>query len=224
MVSVLHRMGAARRLRRAGIHGSARAPSGQRQSPGGICSPWWCGTRQLDKGPVMSWLIGHWNDAWMVCLKTVLLYGTALAGLRLGTRRTLAQMSLFDFVTAVAMGAVVGRTATASTTSYAEGGVALLTLIVIHRLVSVLRLHPAVRRLTDHRIRILVDQGRIRRRQLYICGLTEADLSSVLRQRGVTQLADVRLVLYEPTGSLTVLRDGRDGELIRTAVDAAVGQ
>lgn len=47
-----------------------------------------------------------------------------------------------DFVTAVAIGAIVGRTAIASTQSFVTGGVASLTLIVVHRLASVLRFPP----------------------------------------------------------------------------------
>lgn len=82
----------------------------------------------------------------MVAAKAVLLHATALAGLRFGTRRTLAQMSPFDLITAAAMGAVIGRTSTSSGTSYAAGAVAVVTLIAVHRLVSLLRYQPAVRR------------------------------------------------------------------------------
>jgi hypothetical protein len=72
----------------------------------GMCAP-----PPREEGAAMAWLTGHWNETWMVAAKAVLLYMTALAGLRFGTRRTLAQMSPFDFITAVAMGAIIGRTA-----------------------------------------------------------------------------------------------------------------
>jgi hypothetical protein len=42
----------------------------------------------------MLWLTGHWNDARVVAVKVILLHTTSLAGLRLGTRRALAQMAL----------------------------------------------------------------------------------------------------------------------------------
>ncbi|WP_203935616.1 hypothetical protein [Planosporangium mesophilum] len=41
--------------------------------------------------------------------KTLLLYATAVICFRVGERRTLAEMSAFDFVAAVAVGAIVGR-------------------------------------------------------------------------------------------------------------------
>jgi uncharacterized membrane protein YcaP (DUF421 family) len=169
----------------------------------------------------MAWLTGHWNDAWIVAVKAVLLYATALAGLRFGTRRTLAQMSAFDFITAVAMGAVIGRTVTASGTSYVAGAVAVVTLIVVHRAVSLLRYSPAVRRITDHRVRILVHHGRLRRTQLRLCGLTEDDLGAALRQQGLTSLRQARLVLYERAGGITVVTGPSGGHLIDSAVSSA---
>ena len=39
------------------------------------------------------------------------MYATAVIGLRVGERRTLAQWAIIDFATAVAIGAIVGRTA-----------------------------------------------------------------------------------------------------------------
>jgi uncharacterized membrane protein YcaP (DUF421 family) len=172
----------------------------------------------------MSWLLGHWNSAWAVAAKAALLYGTALAGLRLTVRRTLAQVSLFDIITAVAIGAVIGRSATAGDTSYVEAAVALMVLIVLHRLVSLVRYHPLGARLTDHRVRVLVVRGRIRTRQLWIAGLTEQDLRAALRQHGIQDMAQVRYVLYERIGTFTVVRDeGTPGELVTTAVRAAAG-
>lgn len=115
------------------------------------------------------------------------MYATALVGLRLGERRTLAQWTILDFATAVAVavGAIVGRTAIADTQSYVTGAVALLTLIMVHRLASVLRLQPLLGGLADHRVRVLVEDGEIGRSQLRLCGLTDNDLYAHLRQQGV---------------------------------------
>jgi uncharacterized membrane protein YcaP (DUF421 family) len=170
----------------------------------------------------MSWLLGNWSSAWTVAAKAALLYGTALVGLRLTIRRALAQVSLLDIVTAVAIGAVIGRSATAGSTSYIEGAIALATLIVLHRVVSIVRYHPIGSRLVDHRVRVLVVRGRIRTRQLWIAGLTEQDLRAALRQHGVQDTADVRYVIYERTGRFTIVRDKATlGELITTAVREA---
>ena len=123
----------------------------------------------------MSW-IGNWHQLGIVAGKAALMYATALVGLRIGERRTLTQWSIIDFVTAVAIGAIVGRTAIASAQSFITGGAALLTLIVVHRLASLARFNTVLRKLFEHRVRVLVEHGRVHRGQLRRSGLTENDL------------------------------------------------
>ncbi len=175
----------------------------------------------------MSWIVNHWDHLGPVAGKAVLMYATAVIGLRLGERRTLAQWTIIDFVTAVAIGAIVGRTAIADTQSYAVGAAALLTLIAVHRLASLLRFHPVAGKLFDHRVRVLVDHGELRRRQLRICGLTDNDLYAQLRQRGIFDVAPLRYVLYEAKGGLTVVpeRDNQASEppLVQAGLDSADG-
>jgi uncharacterized membrane protein YcaP (DUF421 family) len=175
----------------------------------------------------VNWLVGHWEDLGLVAAKAALMYGTALVGLRLGERRTLAQWTIIDFATAVAMGAIIGRTAIAGTQSYVTGAVALVTLVAAHRLASVLRFRPVLGKLVDHRVRVLVAHGEIRRRELRRCGLTDNDLFTQLRQRGVFSIAGLRYVLYEAKGSISVVpeeggsRD--DPELVRAGLEDAAG-
>lgn len=154
----------------------------------------------------MAELFGDWTSLGWVCAKTVLLAVVALAGLRLAPRRALAEMRIFDFVVVVAVGSIVGRTATASGTSFAVGAVALVTLLVVHVALARLRFSPPVARSMDHPVRVLVRDGRVDRAELRRCLLTEDDLRGALRQRGVWSLDGVRYVLYESQGGLTVVR------------------
>lgn len=112
----------------------------------------------------MGWIIGDWTSLGQVAGKAALKYVTALIGLRLGERRTLAQWTIIDFATAVAMGAVIGRTAIAEAQSYVTGAVALLTLVAVHRAASRLRFNPLLGKLLDHRVRVLVAHGSAARR------------------------------------------------------------
>jgi uncharacterized membrane protein YcaP (DUF421 family) len=173
----------------------------------------------------LSWLVGQGSQLGVVAGKAALMYVTALVGLRLGERRTLAQWTIIDFATAVAMGAIVGRTAVAEGQSYLTGAVALFTLIVVHRLASLLRFRPLLGKLADHRVRVLVEHGQLRRDQLRLCGLTDNDLYAQLRQRGIFDLAQVRYVLYESKGDLTVVPEatGLSPPLARLGREDSVG-
>lgn len=150
-------------------------------------------------------LIGQWQQLGAVAGKAALIYATALVALRLGERRTLAQWTIIDFATAVAIGAIIGRTAVAGSQSWLVGAVALVTLVVVHRVASLLRFRPLLSKLADHRIRVLVHDGQPRPAQLRRCGLTDDDLAAHLREQGVFDLADIALVLYETKGTLTVV-------------------
>jgi len=169
--------------------------------------------------------VGQGSQLGVVAGKAALMYVTALVGLRLGERRTLAQWTIIDFATAVAMGAIVGRTAIAEGQSWLTGAVALFTLIVVHRLASLLRFRPLLGKLADHRVRVLVAHGRLRRDQLRLCGLTDNDLYAQLRQRGIFDLTQVRYVLYESKGALTVVPQTSEPipPLARIGLDDAVG-
>lgn len=174
----------------------------------------------------MSWLTGGSAALGYVAAKAALMYATALIALRLGERRTLAQWTIIDFATAVAMGAIIGRTAIAGTQSYLTGAVALCTLVAIHRIASVLRFNPLLDKLFDHRVRVLIENGELRRSELRRCGLTDNDLFAQLRQRGVFSLERLRYVLYETKGELTVVRESGspgDPELVRAALRDAAG-
>jgi uncharacterized membrane protein YcaP (DUF421 family) len=131
----------------------------------------------------------------------------AAVAFRFSQRRTLAEFTPFDWVTAVAVGAIIGRTATAANTSWATGATALLMLLIAHTTLSRLRLHLKLARLLDPPLRVLIRDGGIDHANLKRCGLTEADLAAVLRQHGLRGASSVRLAIYEAKGTVSVLTD-----------------
>ena len=131
----------------------------------------------------MKWLTGSGAGLDVVAAKAALIYAAAVLGLRLEQRRTLAQWTAIDFAAAVAVGAIIGRTALASTQSFAVGAVALATILAAHWIVIVARFNRGFAKVVDHRVRVLVDHGKLRRDQLRICGLTENDVYAQLGAR-----------------------------------------
>lgn len=173
----------------------------------------------------MNWFDGQLSWLPFVAAKAALIYLAALIGLRFAHRRTLAQWTAIDFAAAVAVGAIIGRTALASRQSFLMGLVALVTLLVAHTIVTYARLHGGVARLIDHRVRVLVEHGRIRSSQLRLAGVTEAELMAKLREKGYGDLRSLRFVIYESKGELSVVReDGRpNAPMVREALASAAG-
>ena len=68
------------------------------------------------------------------------------------------------------------------------GPVALVTFLAAHALVTLGRGNRWIAKAVDHRVRVLVAHGRLRRHELRICGLTENDVLAKLRELGVREL------------------------------------
>ena len=154
----------------------------------------------------MDHLIGDAGEVGWVMAKALLLYVTAVFGFRLGKRRTLAEMSPFDFVAAVAVGAIVGRVPNAEATSYLAGAATLVTVLAAHALITRLRRFPAIVHVIEHSPRLLVADGRVLDQELRRCGLTHSDLYGLLRQRGISDLGELRFVVFEQRGQISVIR------------------
>ena len=151
-------------------------------------------------------LVGPVSMLGWVALKAGLLFLTAVIAFRIAPRRTIAEMAPFDFVAAVAVGAIVGRVPNASGTTFVEGAVTLITVLILHGFIARLRLKRSLFGLVDHVPRILVENGSKNRDELKRTGLTESDLFALLRERGVTDLSEVQYAIFEHRGSVSVFK------------------
>jgi uncharacterized membrane protein YcaP (DUF421 family) len=156
-------------------------------------------------------LFGDWQQAPAVAIKAFTLFVTAAVLFRFKERRTLAEFAPYDWVAAVAVGAIVGRTATAADAAWLSGAVALIVIMVTHALVSRLRYSPKLRRFIDPPVLLLIRDGVVDRRNLRRCGRTEADLDAALRQHGYASPSAVHLAISEARGTVSILR-GRGDE------------
>lgn len=167
----------------------------------------------------MNPIFGGGAGVGWVALKAVLLYLTAVFGFRLGERRTLAEMSAFDFVAAVACGAIIGRVPNSTTTSYLQGAITLITILLAHRIISRVRFHGGLSKLFDHPPRILVAHGRVNYGELRRAAITETDLFGLLRQKSITDLSQVRMVIFEQRGQISIIRESADKDSELQLVD-----
>jgi hypothetical protein len=155
--SAPHPAAAARRTRSAGMR---REKPERKLGPAGTQA----GNRLKGVMRLLELVGGTGSLGWVI-VKVVLIFAVAVIGRRLGERRTLAQLGAFDFAVAVAIGVIIGRTVTTSSASFATGAVALVTLLVVHRLVAFARRHSRIARIIDHPPRVLVTHGKIQDRE-----------------------------------------------------------
>lgn len=162
-----------------------------------------------------GWFGASWTEVVRVATSTLAIYVTVVAGLRVAGRRTVSQMSAFDFVVTIAIGSLVAATALSPDPSYGRGLVAFASLLVAQQVVAVVRQRfPSMRRILDFLPQPLYADGRLDLRHNPLTAqVTEAELHSKLRRAGVTTLEDVKLVILEPDGRVSVLRSEDAGDL-----------
>lgn len=137
------------------------------------------------------------------------MYLTMFVALRVSGRRTLAQFSAFDFVVTIAMGSLLAATALSPGPSYGRGAVALVVLILMQLVIAWTRQRVAwTRKVLDFRPVEIIRNGRMELTSSpFGPQLTADEVRSMLRQKGVFDVENVRQVILEPDGKISVLRD-----------------
>ena len=169
-----------------------------------------------------AWLFHGWAEDAVAAAKAAGMYAVALIGLRLSPRRTLSQWTAIDVAAAVALGAIIGRTAIAQDQSLAVGAAALLAILAAHFLLDgVPDASPRRRPRRPPR----EDPRRPRPTVPQAAAAQRADRGRGARPpapHGVDSLSDVRYVLYESKGELTIVPERGpqvpDPDLVRIAL------
>lgn len=155
-----------------------------------------------------AWFASSWSTVGFVALSTLAMYASLLIGIRVAGRRTLAQLSAFDAVITIALGSMMATTVLSPSPTFVQGVTAVSTLLVLQVGLGVLRRRVGwVRRAVEFEPVVLVEHGSQRDRSGVLGSqITEDELRSALRTRGIFDLADVELCILEPTGEISALR------------------
>lgn len=151
-----------------------------------------------------------WGQVAAVAVTTVGMYLALVVLIRVVGQRSLAMMSGFDVGCVVALGAVVGRTVLLETPTLVVGVVALLSLFSMQALLSLFRRRRSFDRWINRPPVLLVDDGRLLHDNMRRAHVAEDELRQRLRLAGVHRLDEVRCVVLERTGAVSVLRYGPD--------------
>jgi uncharacterized membrane protein YcaP (DUF421 family) len=76
----------------------------------------------------------------------------------------------------------------------------------------------------DHSPRLLVSQGKVLDHELQRCGLTLSDVYGLLRQQGVDDLREVRYVIFEQRGQVSVIHRSKQEASDNGLVEDIVGR
>ncbi|MDN6438485.1 MAG: DUF421 domain-containing protein [Corynebacterium nuruki] len=149
--------------------------------------------------------------AWRIPVVILCAVGVYLAFLvlvRLFGTRILTAWSTFDAVVIIMFGAVAGRVIIGHPPTLAAGVIGLTTLMVMEVIFGQVRKMRAVHTTVTSPPVVIMAHGRVLADAMARQHVHRTDLASALRRAGVTDPAQVQCVIVEPTGALSVLREG----------------
>ena len=153
-----------------------------------------------------SWLTTSGSALLMVLFTTVAIYLTLIILTRVAGLRSFSKMSSFDFAITVAIGSVIASTILSDNPPLLQGMAGLAFLYLIQITVASLRgKSEYLSRLVDNPPLLLMDGSIFLEENMRKAKITHDDLRAKLREANVTQLKQVKAVVMEATGDVSVL-------------------
>jgi len=159
-----------------------------------------------------KWFVFDLESLIAIVLTSIGIYIAIIVCTRIAGKRSFSKMSSFDFAMTVALGSMVATTVLSKSVSLWEGVVGLGAVYTLQLLVAILRRFKVVRGAVDNAPLLLMNGTTILYDNLKKARVTEDDLRSKLREANVIRLNEVRAVIFEATGDISVMHTGDDDE------------
>jgi uncharacterized membrane protein YcaP (DUF421 family) len=125
---------------------------------------------------------------------------------RIAGKRTFAKMTSFDFAVTIAMGSILADAVNKPLSSLLPAFISLALLAGLQVLFSkILSTSDKAQKVLTNTPIILMKDGKIFEENLNKALVSRADLMGKLREANVLQLSQVRAVIFETTGDVSVL-------------------
>jgi uncharacterized membrane protein YcaP (DUF421 family) len=144
-------------------------------------------------------------------LRAAVMYAALMILFKIAGRRSLAELTTFDFVLLMIIGEATQQALLGDDFSLTNAIVVIITLIAIDVGLSLLKQRStAVSKLIDGGPTILVEDGKILYERLRHARLVEADLMEAARSsQGIETVDEIKFAILERNGKISVIpRDG----------------
>lgn len=148
-----------------------------------------------------------------IVLRTAVMFLFTLLMIRTIGKRSLGQLSIFDFVIIIALGSAVGDPMFYEDVPLLYGMAVVTIVVALERtLALVTSRQERAERMVDSSPTILVREGVVDYSALRSELMSVSELFQALRVNGIEQLDDVALAVLEPSGAVSI-RTGKGVEL-----------
>ena len=145
------------------------------------------------------------ESAIAICLTATGIYVAVILFTRLAGKRSFSKMSSFDFAMTVAVGSLIATTVLSPSVTMLQGVVGLAAIYLLQISAAVLRRFNVFKQAIDNSPLLLMDGDKVLHENLKKARVAESDLRNKLRAANVIRLSQIKAVVFETTGDISVL-------------------
>ncbi len=161
-----------------------------------------------------NWLTAPWSTIFETALSALAIFSIITVIVRLAGLRTFAKMSSFDFASTIAIGSILASVVMNGTTSILKGAVALATIVAFQQIFAGLKYRfTPFQAAAENSPLLLMEGPDFLEDNMKKAGVSQSDLIAKLREANVIRLSQVKAVVFETTGDVSVLHQEGDGPL-----------
>lgn len=152
-------------------------------------------------------LFNDWQTIVRIVLSGILIYFSLILIINLFGKRSIASLSMHDYVVTIAMGSIVGSTIVSKTASLFDGLIGILILMALQFLVTYLsRIDERFFRHLNSKPRVLFIEGQFIEENMKSNRVTREEIYSAIREQGQTTSDQIYAVVIESNGALSVIK------------------
>ena len=153
------------------------------------------------------------SELFTVFYRTVIIYAVLVIVLRLSGKRQIGELQISELITAVLLSEIAASPITTTSHSLLKSVVPIVTLVSLEVLLSFATTKSQMlKKLVDGRPSIIINRGRLDRRELSRLRMSVEELISECRQAGCGDIADIEYAILEENGKLSVFEKAQKGE------------
>tara|TARA_R110002049_G_scaffold139740_2_gene300459 strand:- start:497 stop:1018 length:522 start_codon:yes stop_codon:yes gene_type:complete len=160
-----------------------------------------------------EWIFTNLDTLQFIVISTIGIYLSVILLTRVFGKRSFSKMSSFDFACTIAIGSIIASTLLSKSVSLIEGVFGLIIIFLLQGITAYLRRFSFFSNIVDNKPLFLMKGKEILWDNLKKAQVTEGDLRAKLREANVIELSEVKAVVFEATGDISVLHSSKEDKL-----------
>ncbi|WP_299671160.1 DUF421 domain-containing protein [uncultured Polaribacter sp.] len=156
-----------------------------------------------------EWIFTNLETLKFIFVSTLGIYTTVILLTKIFGKRSFSKMSSFDFACTIAIGSIIASTLLSKSVSLLEGVFGLTFIYILQGITAYFRKYQFFRNAVDNDPLFLMIGEEILWNNLKKAKVTEGDLRAKLREANVIKLSEVKAVIFEATGDISVLHSSK---------------